>query len=87
MTAKSFPTPLEILRILSDAFGPSGYEEDVRAYISELIRPLVDEISEDAIGNLIAVRRGKSGKKLMVDAHVDEIGIMVRHIDESGFLR
>jgi tetrahedral aminopeptidase len=87
MKAKSFPKPLEILRDLSNAFGPSGHEEDVRAYIADLIKPFVDEVRVDALGNLIALRKGKSLKKLMLDAHYDEVGIMVRHIDDNGFLR
>lgn len=87
MSKKTFPTPREVLRKLSEAFGPSGHEDDVRAYILELIEPLVDEYHVDALGNLIAVKRGTSGQKLMLDAHTDEIGIMVRHIDEKGFLK
>ncbi len=87
MANTTFPRPVEILRHLSEAFGPSGHEDDVRAYITELVRPLVDEISEDPLGNLIAVRRGKSQKRLMLDAHTDEIGVMVRHIDDNGFLK
>ncbi len=87
MARKSFPSSLEILRDLSNAFGPSGHEDDVRAYISALIRPLVDDLWEDAPGNLIAVRKGTGKKRLMLDAHTDEVGIMVRYIDENGFLK
>jgi len=87
MAKKAFPSSLEILRTLSDAFGPSGYEDDVREYIAELIRPLVDDVWEDAVGNLIAVRGGRSKKKVMLDAHSDEVGLMVRHLDENGYLK
>ena len=87
MTNITLPTPVEILRDLSEAFGPSGHEEDVRAYVSDLIRPMVDDVMEDPLGNLIAVRKGKSAKRLMLDAHTDEIGVMVRHIDDNGFLK
>jgi endoglucanase len=87
MSKKAFPTYEEILRNLSEAFGPSGHEEDVRAYISDLVKHMVDEIQEDAVGNLIVLKQGKSKKKLMLDAHTDEIGVMVRFIDENGFLR
>ena len=83
----SLPSNVEILRLLSDAFGPSGHEEDVRAYITELIEPFVDDIKTDALGNLIATRKGASDKVLMLDAHTDEVGIIVRHIDDKGFLR
>ncbi len=87
MATKNFPEPREVLRQLSEAFGPSGHEDDVRSYITSLVKPLVDELQVDAIGNLIAIRNGSSNKRLMLDAHTDEIGIMVRYIDESGFLR
>jgi len=85
--AKAFPSAKEILRDLCDMFGPSGHEDDVRDYITKLIRPFVDEMKTDPSGNLIALRKGKSKKKLMLDAHTDEVGIMVRHIDDNGFLR
>lgn len=81
------PSHVEILRCLSEAFGPSGHEDDVRALVSELIAPFVDDLETDAIGNLIATQKGKSDKVLMLDAHTDEVGIIVRHIDEAGFLR
>ncbi|MBI5059517.1 M42 family peptidase [candidate division KSB1 bacterium] len=87
MPKQHFPTAQELLRNLSEAFGPSGHEDDVRAYIIEQIKPLVDEFHVDAIGNLIAVKQGSSPRKLMLDAHTDEIGVMVRYIDEHGFLR
>jgi len=81
------PSHLEILRLLSEAFGPSGHEDDVRALVSDMIEPFVDDLKTDALGNLIASRKGKSEKVLMLDAHTDEVGIIVRHIDEKGFLR
>jgi putative aminopeptidase FrvX len=87
MMKKSFPSTQELLRNLSDAFGPPGHEEDVREFISDLVRPLVDEMYTDVTGNLIALRKGKSAKKLMLDAHMDEVGLMVRFIDENGFLK
>jgi len=59
----------------------------VRDVIRELVTPLVDEVEVDALGNLIAVRKGKSDKKLMLDAHMDEIGFMVGYIEPDGFLR
>jgi putative aminopeptidase FrvX len=87
MPRKAFPKPQEILRDLSNAFGPSGYEDEVRSYIRDLIRPLVDDVAVDVSGNMIARRRGRTNKKLMVDAHIDEVGVMVRFIDDDGFLR
>lgn len=86
MTNRAFPEPRELLKDLSEAFGPPGHEEDVKEYISDLIRPMTDDLFEDSLGNLIAVRKGGK-KKLMLDAHTDEVGLMVRYIDDNGFLR
>jgi len=81
------PSHVELLSLLSEAFGPSGHEDDVRNLITSLIGSFVDDLQTDVVGNLIATRKGKSAKVLMLDAHTDEIGIIVRHIDEKGFLR
>lgn len=74
---------------LCDLPAPSGYEERAFARVSELLAPYVDEVKTDAMGNLMAVKRcGKANaKKLMLDAHMDEIGMIVTDIDKSGFLR
>ncbi len=66
--------------------GPSGSEEPVRAAILEKLEGLADEVKVDALGNVIAVRHGK-GPKVMLSAHMDEIGVIITHIDEKGFLR
>ena len=76
----------DLIKRLVGVFGVSGNEEDVREFIVQEIKDKVDEIRTDALGNLIAVKKG-SGKKIMVAAHMDEIGIMVTHIDKNGFLR
>lgn len=76
----------ELVKKLAGAFGVSGNEEEVREIIKGEIQGKVDEISVDALGNLIAVKKG-SGKKIMVAAHMDEIGIMATYIDEKGFIR
>lgn len=78
---------IEILQRLSDAFGVSGFEDDVREEITSFISPYVDEITTDVLGNLIALRRGSGDKTLMLDAHTDEIGFMVKWIDDRGYLR
>ena len=84
-----------LLQKLTETFSPSGYESAVRAVIRAEIQPLTDEIRVDALGNLI-VRKpptggkgtaGKSGKKIMLAAHMDEIGLIATHIDEHGFIR
>ncbi len=77
----------ELLEVLSNAFGVAGFEDEVRQRIRQLIEPYVDEYKIDALGNVIAVRQGKSSVKLMLDAHMDEIGFLVSYIEEGGFLR
>ena len=78
----------ELLRKLTETYGPSGSEEQIRAVISAELDGLVDSYSVDALGNLIAFKRGTgSGKKVMLAAHMDEIGIIVTHVDKKGFLR
>ncbi|MBI2567341.1 MAG: M20/M25/M40 family metallo-hydrolase [Candidatus Schekmanbacteria bacterium] len=76
-----------ILRQLSDAIGVPGFEDEVRSVIRGLIAPVADEVRTDVLGNLIATRRGRAGFKLMLDAHMDEVGLMVSAIDSGGFLR
>jgi putative aminopeptidase FrvX len=76
----------DLLARITGAFGVSGNEEEIRNTITEEIKDKVDDITTDALGNLFAVKKGK-GKKIMIAAHMDEIGIMVVHIDEKGFIR
>ncbi len=87
MNAISRDETLGLLRKLSEAFGVTGFEDEVRTLIQREIEPYVDEMRVDVLGNLIAVRRGKSEKKLMLDAHMDEVGFLVSYIEEDGFLR
>lgn len=76
----------DLIKKLSNAFGVSGNEEEIRDTIIKEIEGKVDEIKVDALGNLIAVKKG-TGKKIMIAAHMDEIGIIATHIDEKGFIR
>jgi putative aminopeptidase FrvX len=78
---------IDLLRTLSDAFGPSGFEDEVRDILHGMVEPLVDDLRTDVMGNLIATRRGTGPLTLMLDAHMDEIGFMVSHVEEGGFLR
>lgn len=77
----------DLIKKVTEAFGPSGAEGSVREVIRKEIEPYVDEIRVDALGNLIALKKGKGGKKVILDGHMDEIGLMVTHIDDKGFLR
>ncbi|MGI8907724.1 MAG: M42 family metallopeptidase [Candidatus Sumerlaeaceae bacterium] len=80
---------ISILRELCDAHGVTGYEEDVRALVQNRIAPLVDELKTDALGNLIAFKRAPepNAPTLLMDAHLDEIGLIISYIEPSGFLR
>lgn len=75
---------------LAPLYGPSGHEDTVRDALIDIVRPLCDDFYVDALGNLIA-RCGGNGdagaKRIMIAAHMDEIGLIVTHIDEDGFLR
>ena len=78
----------ELIKKLTETYGPSGHEERIREVIRAEIEGLADEVRVDALGNLIALKRGKGqGIKVMLAAHMDEIGIIVTHVDEKGFLR
>ncbi len=76
-----------LIKRLTETFGPSGSEGPIRETIRKEVEPFVDEIKVDALGNLICFKKGSGGKKVLLDAHMDEIGLMVTHIDENGFLR
>src|SRR5512140_115098 len=75
-----------LIQKLTETFSPSGHESAIRDVIRAEVEPLADEIRVDALGNLI-VRKGSGGKKIMIAAHMDEIGIIATHIDENGFVR
>ena len=76
----------QLIQKLTDTFSPSGYEDAIRDVIRKEIKEFADEIRVDALGNLIA-RKGKGGTRVMVAAHMDEIGLMATHVDEKGFVR
>jgi putative aminopeptidase FrvX len=78
-----------LIKKLVEAIGPSGYEKAVRDLVREEVENLVDEIKVDNLGNLIT-RKGvkqEGGLRIMIAAHIDEIGIMVTHVDKKGFAR
>ncbi len=77
---------MELLKKLTSCDAPSGCEEKITELIKAEIEGYADEIYTDALGNLIARKKGR-GKKVMFAAHCDEIGIIVTFIDENGFLR
>ncbi len=81
----------DTIRKLVEAYGPSGHEEQMREIIRAEIAGLADDVHVDALGNLVALRhpRGAQGqpRRIMLAAHMDEIGVMVTYVDEKGFLR
>ncbi|HEU5228408.1 MAG TPA: M42 family metallopeptidase [Ktedonobacteraceae bacterium] len=78
---------IELLKKIAETPGISGREDQVRALILEELRTLTDEVSVDRLGNIIALKRGKSERRVMLAAHMDEIGFLVKHIDNRGFIR
>jgi endoglucanase len=77
----------EIIKQLTETYGPSGQEERITDLIKNEIKDDVDEIEIDNMGNLIALKKGNSNKKFMLAAHMDQVGLIVTHIDEDGFIR
>jgi endoglucanase len=78
-----------LIQKLVETPGPSGYESQVRAVVRAEVEPLADEVRVDNLGNLLA-RKGQGspeGMRVMLSAHLDEIGVMVSHVDDNGFVR
>lgn len=78
---------VELLSKVCKVPGAPGYEQRIRQYIIELVTPLVDEVRTDAMGNVIALKKGTSDKKIMLAAHMDEISFIVTDVDKDGFVR
>lgn len=83
---------LELLQKLTQTPGTSGYEDEIRGVIYQEVTPLADEIRIDPLGSLVAYRKGRGAnnghsKKMILAAHMDEIGVMVTHVEEKGYLR
>lgn len=83
----------DLAKRLAEAFGVSGFEEEIRCVIGDELTGLVDEVQVDALGNLVALKKGRQGlpegggKRVMLAAHMDQIGLMVTHVDDKGFMR
>jgi len=67
--------------------GAPGFEQEIRTLILSEIKDLADEVEIDNMGNVYAIKRGTGDKRIMVGAHMDEIGFIVTHIDDNGFIR
>ncbi len=81
-------TNVKLLAQICEVAGAPGYEQRVRELVLKNIKGVADKIEQDNIGNIYAIKKGKdSSKRVMIAAHMDEIGFIVKHIDENGFLR
>jgi tetrahedral aminopeptidase len=78
---------LNLLKDLCRIPGAPGFESPIRKYIIEQIKDLVDQVEIDSLGNIIALKKGKSRGKILFTAHMDEIGFIVQYIDDDGFIR
>jgi len=79
---------LETVKTLCALSGASGYEDDVRNYVLERVMPHADKITTDSMGNLIVSKKGKvqGSRKVMLCAHMDEVGLIITGIDDDGYL-
>tara|TARA_B100001250_G_scaffold378657_1_gene368665 strand:- start:3498 stop:4544 length:1047 start_codon:yes stop_codon:yes gene_type:complete len=77
---------IELLSEICEEAGAPGHEQKIREIVIREIQSLVDDIKIDNMGNVIAIKKGKEKKKVMIAAHMDEIGFIVTHINENGFI-
>lgn len=77
-----------LIKQLTEAYGPSGYEQAVREIIKNQVSDHADSVTVDPLGNLHVIKKGSGdGLTVMLAAHMDEIGLMVAYIDDKGFAR
>jgi putative aminopeptidase FrvX len=81
------PINVPLLKEIAEVAGAPGHEQRIREVVLREIKPLVDEVTIDNMGNVYAIKKGKESKRVMIGAHMDEIGFMVTHIDDKGFVR
>ncbi|MFK8043939.1 MAG: M42 family metallopeptidase [Crocinitomicaceae bacterium] len=79
--------PIPLLAEICKTPGAPGFEQKVRELVIREVTPIVDEVTVDNMGNVYALKKGKADKKVMIGAHMDEIGFIVTHIDDDGFIR
>lgn len=78
---------IPLLKEICEIAGAPGYEKRIRDFVIKEVTPLVDEVRTNNMGNVYAIKKGKEPKKVMVGAHMDEIGFIVTHVDDQGFVR
>jgi len=76
-----------LLKQICEISGAPGFEQRIRELVIKEITPLVDEVKVNNMGNVYAIKKGKSDKRVMIGAHMDEIGFIVNYIDDKGFVR
>ena len=81
------PINFDLLRRLCETPGVSSREDQVRELVIKELRPLTDELSVDTMGSVVAVKKGTGGPRVMLAAHTDEIGFLVKFVEDKGFLR
>jgi hypothetical protein len=87
LNLKKMPINVKLLKEIAEVAGAPGHEQRIREIVIREVTPLVDEVTIDNMGNVYAIKKGKAKKRVMIGAHMDEIGFMVTHIDDDGFVR
>ncbi len=78
---------VQLLKKICETPGAPGFEQPIRQLVTEALASMDVEVTADAMGNVMALKKGRSDKRVMIAAHMDEISFMVTHIDEDGFIR
>lgn len=76
-----------LLKKICETPGAPGFEKPIRDLVISQVAPLVDDISVDPMGNVVAVKKGREEKRVMIAAHMDEISFITTHVDDEGFVR
>ena len=77
---------IKLLNTICKTPGAPGFEKPIRDFILSQVKDLADDVSVDNMGNVTVLKKGKSRKKVMVAAHMDEIGFIVTHISDEGYI-
>ncbi|MCX7941488.1 MAG: M42 family metallopeptidase [Dictyoglomaceae bacterium] len=77
----------DLVKKLTQTSSPSGRESEIRNIILDEVKDFIDGYEIDKLGNLIVWKKGRSDEKLLLDAHMDEIGVVATYIDDKGFIR
>jgi endoglucanase len=86
--SQDFDDTEKMLKELSEAPGVSGYEEPAAQVFMKYLKLYADELQRDKLGSVIAIKKGAAeSPRIMIDAHLDEIGFMVKRLDENGFVK